>query len=236
MWALGARMTETRYFDVGEVRLAATIAGPVDAIPLVLLHGGGNNRSSWDPVLPALATDRRVHAVDLRGFGDSDRPAAYSLELMRDDVLGLFDVLGADRIDLIGHSMGGTVAWLVAQESPERIRRLVVEDSAPPKATAPRSLDLGPRPVEEPPFDWDALAAVIGQLNKPDPRWWERIPLVTAPTLVLAGGPASHVPQQDLVEAAALVSDGRLVEIPVGHRIHRDAPEEFVAAVRPFLD
>jgi 3-oxoadipate enol-lactonase len=224
----------TRFFDVNGIRLAAGVAGPAHGTPLVLLHGAGNDRSSWDPVLPALSADRPTYAVDLRGSGDSDRPGAYSFELMRDDVLGLIDQLGSDRYDLIGHSMGATIAWLVAQRRSERIRRLIVEDSAPPRVS--RGIDIGPRPVADPPYDWDALAALVGQLNAPDPRWWEGIPLVTAPTLVIAGGPTSHVPQQDLAEAARLVPDGRLVEIPVGHRVHRDAPAEFVATVRSFLD
>lgn len=52
---------------------------------------------------------------------------------------------------------------------------------------------------------------------------------------MLAGGPASHVPQELLAEALALLKRGRLVEIPVGHRLHREAPDAFLEAVVPFL-
>lgn len=52
---------------------------------------------------------------------------------------------------------------------------------------------------------------------------------------MLAGGPESHVRQQSFADALALLPDGRVHEIPVGHHIHEEAPEEFLAAVTPFL-
>ena len=58
---------------------------------------------------------------------------------------------------------------------------------------------------------------------------------VTADTLWLAGGPTSHVDQDRIHEAAARMPSARVVEVPVGHRIHSEAPDEFAAAVLPFL-
>jgi 3-oxoadipate enol-lactonase len=153
---------------------------------------------------------------------------------MRDDVLGLLDVVGADRADLVGHSMGGSVAWLVAQKQPERVAHLVVEDSPPPKQGMERPV-FGGRREEEPPFDWDAIVAIRRELDDPDPQWWDRLDLVTSPTLLLAGGSHSHVPQHLFAETLARLRDGRIAEIPVGHHIHRDAPERFLAQVIPFL-
>lgn len=222
------------FFDVNGIRLAAEVSGAPHAPHLVLLHGGGRDKSVWADIAPAFARTHRVYAVDLRGFGDSDRPGDYSFTLMRDDVLGLLDLLGVDRTDLIGHSMGGTVAWLVAQAQPDRITRLVIVDSPPPR-TGSDPIVLGPRPEPEPPFDWDAIVAIIEDLNHPDPSWWDRIGEVTAPTLLLAGGAASHVPQQLLADAAAELKDGRLVEVAAGHNLHLDATEEFLAEVVPFL-
>ncbi|MEV0269009.1 alpha/beta hydrolase [Hamadaea sp. NPDC050747] len=223
------------FFTVNGVRLAVEVSGAPGARPLLLLHSGGSTRSSWDSVAPAFAGSHRVYAVDLRGYGDSDRPGAYSFELMRDDVLGLLDVLGADAVDVIGHSLGGTVSWLVAQERPGRVRRLVIEDSPPPRAGDLRGGPLGPPPEEELPFAWEALVAVMGQLADPDPAWWDRLGLVSARVLLLAGGAASHVPQELFAVAAGRLADARVVEIPVGHHIHREALAEFLAVVVPFL-
>jgi pimeloyl-ACP methyl ester carboxylesterase len=84
-------------------------------------------------------------------------------------------------------------------------------------------------------FDWAAGPAIVGQLNAPDPVWWAGIPQVSAPTLVIAGGGNSHLPQDRIVEMAARFPAGRLVTIPVGHRVHAVQPAGFGEAVRAFL-
>jgi 3-oxoadipate enol-lactonase len=206
-------------------------AGP----PLVLIHALGADKSSWDEIAPAFAGSHHVYAVDMRGFGDSDQPGLYSFQDMRDDVLGLLDAIGADRADIIGHSMGATVAWLVAEAQPERIAHLVVEDTTPPRQGVRLPRTPPPEPPEEVPFDWQALLAVAAQVNDPDPVWWDQVPAVTAPVLMLAGGQDSHVPQHLFAEVLARLPNGRMLEIPVGHHIHENAPNEFLAAVEPFL-
>jgi 3-oxoadipate enol-lactonase len=222
------------FFAVNGVKIAGRVTGDPDAMPLVLLHGAGSDKSSWDAVAPAFASTHRVYAVDLRGFGESGRPGEYSFAAMCDDVLGLLDLIDAARVDVVGHSMGGSVAWLIAQAQPERVAHLVIEDSPLPKP-GPAKMAVPARPAIDPPYDWDALAAIVAELNDPDPQWWERIALISARTLMLAGGASSHVPQHLFDEALTLLRDGRLTEIPVGHQIHRDAPDRFVAAVAPFL-
>ena len=216
------------------VKIACRVTGDPDSMPLVLLHGAGSDKSSWDAVAPAFASTHRVYAVDLRGFGESGRPGEYSFAAMRDDVLGLLDLIDAARVDVVGHSMGGSVAWLIAQAQPDRVAHLVIEDSPLPKPGLAK-MAAPTRPEIDPPYDWDALAAIVAELSDPDPRWWEQIASISAPTLMLAGGASSHVPQHLFTEALTLLRDGRLTEIPVGHRIHRDAPDRFVAAVAPFL-
>jgi 3-oxoadipate enol-lactonase len=219
---------------VNGVRIGYGVTGEPGARPMVLLHGGGNDRSSWALVLPALSRDHRVYALDLRGFGESGRPAEYSFELMRDDVTAFLDLLALEQAVLIGHSMGGNVALLVAEEQAGRLTHLVVEDTAPPRV-GDAAVSIPPRPDEPLPFDYDALAAVIGQLNDPDPAWWDRATAITVPTLIIAGGPDSHVDQERLGRLAGLLPAVRLATIPVGHRVHQDAPDAFVAAVTAFL-
>jgi len=220
--------------DVGGVRIAYDRYGPEDAAPVVLLHAAGRDASSWNEVAPALSAGRCVYALDLRGHGRSGWPGAYSFELMRDDVLGFVEALGLTGVTLVGHSLGGTVAWLVAERDPAWLARLVVEDSVPP--VPGDQIRLRPRPRGDGPPARDPLitAALVEQFEHPDPQWWAGIGRVAVPVLLLAGGPASHVPQDRIAEAAATVPNGRLVEIPVGHRIHGERPAEFVAAVEKF--
>ncbi|MFG3055252.1 alpha/beta fold hydrolase [Kitasatospora sp. NPDC048239] len=120
-------MTDQLTVDLGELRLAYRVHGAAGAPPLLLLHALGERGADWDGVLPQLAPHHRVYALDLRGHGGSDRPARYGLELMRDDVVAFLDALGLARVDLVGHSMGGVVAYLLAQSHPERVGRLVLE-------------------------------------------------------------------------------------------------------------
>jgi len=153
---------------------------------------------------------------------------------MRDDVLGFLDALGLEDIVLIGHSLGGTVALLVAEQYPERVARLILEDSAPPTAGGP-PYSAGARPDGELDYAWPMVEEVYAQLNDPDPAWLEQADEIQAATLVLAGGSPSHVPQHLIAELAARIPDCVMQTISVGHRIHRDRPEEFVAAVLGFL-
>ncbi|MFI9782967.1 alpha/beta fold hydrolase [Kitasatospora sp. NPDC051984] len=225
-------MVDEESVDVGGIRLSYRVSGPAQARPLVLLHALGENAGSWDEVTPALTRDRRVYALDLRGHGRSDRSAHYSLDLMQADVLRFLDALGLGAVDVVGHSMGGIVAYLLAQRQPERVRALVLEDVPVPR---PRTANLPARPDGELSFDWELVAPVRRQIDRPDPRWLERLGEITAPTLVLAGGPSSHISQEGVAELAARIPGGTLVTIDAGHLIHHAAPDAFLEAVSPFL-
>jgi pimeloyl-ACP methyl ester carboxylesterase len=120
-----------RDVDLGDVRLHVAEAG--EGPPLVLLHGWPQHWWSWRRLIPDLARDRRVLAVDLRGWGwSSAPPGLYAKTTFADDVLRLLDVEGLEHVDVIGHDWGGYAAFLMALEHPERVRRLVALDIAPP--------------------------------------------------------------------------------------------------------
>ncbi|WP_344627607.1 alpha/beta hydrolase [Kitasatospora arboriphila] len=225
-------MTVERTAAVRGIRLAYRESGAPGAPPLVLLHALGERRPDWGAVAPALARHRRVYAPDLRGHGRTEWPGEYSLEAMRDDVLALLDTLGLDVVDLVGHSMGGVVGYLLAQQQPHRVRRLVLEDAPPP---LPRVPSVPTRPDGPLDFDWDMVLALRRQIDSPDPAWLDGLARITADTLVIAGGPSSHVPQQGLAELARRVPGARLITVPVGHLVHAAAPEAFTEAVLAFL-
>ncbi|MFF2407051.1 alpha/beta fold hydrolase [Streptomyces sp. NPDC058092] len=225
-------MTDHRSVDVAGVRLAYQVSGPPDAPPLLLLHALGEDAADWDVVAPVFAGGWRVYALDLRGHGRSDWPGEYSLQLMRDDVLGFLDALALGRVDLIGHSMGGIVAYLFAEEHPQRVGRLVLEDVGVPR---PRKQSTPTRPDGKLTFDWEMVLAVRRQVDTPDPEWLERLSEITAETLVVAGGQGSHVPQAGIAELAGRVAQGRVITIPAGHLVHHAEPEAFAEVVLKFL-
>lgn len=219
--------------------LAYREAGTPEPTPVLLLHGMGSSARTWDRFAGELAAaGRHAIALDLRGHGESSHPGEYSFELMRADVISILDHLGLARADLVGHSMGGRVASLVASVNPERVRRLVVEDAPPPPRDEPWA-DTKPEPPEEPPepvsFDWRLIRPIYHEVRRPDPAFWARVPALTAPTLLISGGPASTIAPGLLDEFASELADVRTVEIDTGHHIHRDGPDEFARAVLPFL-
>jgi pimeloyl-ACP methyl ester carboxylesterase len=108
--------------------------GAADA-PLVLcLHGVSANVRGFDFIAPRLADSHRVVAVDLRGRGRSEitPPGTYGLDAHVRDALEIADLLGAERFDLVGWSMGACIGIALAEAAAERVRRLVLIDHLGP--------------------------------------------------------------------------------------------------------
>jgi len=104
-----------------------------EGVPLVLLHGLGNEAHLWDDFVPAVAPHYRVIALDQRGHGDSDwdPEARYDAESMADDLEAVLDAFEIDRFVLLGFSMGGRVSMTFAGRHPERLAGLVIADIGP---------------------------------------------------------------------------------------------------------
>ena len=110
--------TRVRYVDVGE--------GPA----VVLLHGFASSLETWDLLVPKLRGRHRVIAVDLKGFGWTDRPAGdYSPQAQAAMVFGLLDQRGVKTAAVVGHSYGASVALTMALADPDRVTRLVLYDA-----------------------------------------------------------------------------------------------------------
>ena len=113
------------YADINGLHLYYEIHG--EGRPLVLLHGGLGSGSMFAPVMPLYAANHQVVTVDLQGHGrtaDIDRP--IDVRLMADDIAALIRLLGLEKPDVMGYSLGGGVALFVASKYPELVRRAVV--------------------------------------------------------------------------------------------------------------
>ena len=96
---------------------------------VVCIHGLTSNHTVWRSMADALTRGRRLVAYDLRGRGDSDKPASgYSLAIHGRDLLGLLDHFGLQRATLMGHSLGAHIAVAFAAAHPDRVARLVLFD------------------------------------------------------------------------------------------------------------
>jgi pimeloyl-ACP methyl ester carboxylesterase len=102
-------------------------------VPLLLLHGFGNDAHVWDDFAPAVAPYYRTLALDHRGHGDSawDPERRYDHETMVEDVERVTAALGIGRLVIVGHSLGGRIATLFAGRHPERMAGLVLVDIGP---------------------------------------------------------------------------------------------------------
>lgn len=214
---------------VDPVRLAYQESGR--GRPVVLLHGTADDSSTWDGI--AWPADWRVLALDLRGHGRSPRPGEYALPALVADVETTLDALGVDSFDLVGHSMGAMVGYLLAQGPQRRVRRLVLVEPPPPVPADPPRVE-GPRPFGELGYDWEFQPQFSAQRNAPDPAWWDDLAAITAPTLILSGTRGSFS-AATLSAMSELIPTCRHDVLDGGHMLHHDQPVAVRSAVVDFL-
>jgi pimeloyl-ACP methyl ester carboxylesterase len=141
---LPAGFTDTftsRIVDTGEVRLHAVIGG--DGPPLLLIHGWPGSWYYWRLVMPALAQDFEVIAVDQRGIGLSDKPEdGYDAGTLANDLARLMDVLGHERFAVVGVDTGMLIGYALAADHPDRVVRVALGEAPLPGITPPSPLIL----------------------------------------------------------------------------------------------
>jgi pimeloyl-ACP methyl ester carboxylesterase len=180
------------------------------------------------PILPALAAGRRVITVDLQGHGrtgEIDRPLRP--ELLAGDVAALLERLGLARADVLGYSLGGTVAFRLAVEYPDRVHRLVLvsiafrRDGSHPEVVAafeafsPEMAEMmKPSPAYQHyaqhaprPEDWAEHIAKTSELLKIDYDWTGDVPKIAARTLLVYAD-ADSVRPDHIAEFFGLLGGG----------------------------
>jgi haloacetate dehalogenase len=126
---------DARTVETGEAAIHVHRGG--SGPPLLLLHGFPQTHLMWHRVAPRLARDFTVVAADLRGHGESSRPPTaadhgpYSKRAMAQDMVAVMEQLGHARFAVAGHDRGGRVAYRLALDHPDRVRRLAVLDLIP---------------------------------------------------------------------------------------------------------
>jgi pimeloyl-ACP methyl ester carboxylesterase len=118
-----------QYIETNGIRLNVVQDGPVEGPLVILLHGFPEFSFGWRQQIPYLASaGYRVWAPDQRGYNLSDKPegiAAYNLDELAADVIGLINAAGQEQAFLIGHDWGASVAWWAAAKYPDRLAKLV---------------------------------------------------------------------------------------------------------------
>jgi pimeloyl-ACP methyl ester carboxylesterase len=123
-----------RFIEINGLKLHCLDWGGDSALHTILLaHGGSAHAHWWDYVAPRLTPYGRVLALDFRGHGRSQwaNPPQYGLEVYLHDLVGFISQYLQTRVVLVGHSMGGHVAQLLAQDHPNLLKALIAIDSPP---------------------------------------------------------------------------------------------------------
>jgi pimeloyl-ACP methyl ester carboxylesterase len=137
----------SRLVDLDGLRLHAVTGGHGPA--LLLVGGWPQTWYAWREVMPALARDHTVVAVDSRGAGLSDKPDdGYDAGTLAADLAALMTALGHDRFDLVGHDIGTWTSYALAADHPDRVRRLTIVEALIPGLT-PSPPAFGPGEVNE---------------------------------------------------------------------------------------
>ncbi|NJC97525.1 MAG: alpha/beta hydrolase [Anaerolineales bacterium] len=127
---------EHNYIETNGIKLHVVQAGPQSGVPVVLLHGFPEFWYGWRKQIPALVKEGcRVIVPDQRGYNLSDKPRgvkAYRMQELVNDMAGLVDALGYEKVNLVGHDWGGIVAWILGNKYPERLHKLGIMNAPHP--------------------------------------------------------------------------------------------------------
>ncbi len=148
---LPAGFTDTftsRYVEVDGLRLHAVVGG--NGPPLLLVHGWPETWYAWRLLMPVLARDFEVIAVDQRGMGLSDKPSrGYDTGTLARDLVALMDALGHRRFAVVGHDTGFAISYALAADHPDRVDRLVLAEIPGSPGTVPAPPLFVPAPLND---------------------------------------------------------------------------------------
>jgi pimeloyl-ACP methyl ester carboxylesterase len=171
--------TPVQTVAVGDAQLGYRDINPTAGNPLVLIAGYGLTMTEWDPVfVERLARDRRVITFDNRGMGNSTGPTkGLTIGRMADDTAGLIRALRLRRPDVLGYSMGGYIAQMLALDHPGRVGRLVLAATDPgsPKAVEPTQEVIDA--LDSPEFSGESILPYLFPADRLSAgrEWMERI-------------------------------------------------------------
>lgn len=228
------------FAQVNDLRMHYTQEGSGDDV--LFVHGLGSRTEDWELQIPAFAGKYRVTCVDLRGFGETDKPLGhYSTDGMANDVLAFMETIGLERPHVVGISMGGMVAqWIGILGGPERVRSLTLGCTAAKLRPwgADHFLRLMSRVLTFPFKDMRGIAEHISKELFPEPQqaeWREkcldRFSRNDLKCFRLAGRAClrhdarAHLPKLGIPTFILVGDEDPLIPIPFSKELHRLIPD-----------
>ncbi len=245
--------------SVNNIKLAYERLG--SGTPLMLIHGFPLDHTTWSDVASLLKSDFDLILPDLRGFGQSSAiDSPYTMSDMADDLAGLLDQLGVEKIALAGHSMGGYVALAFAKKYPQRVSALglvasqaladisaqkegryktaeqVAEKGASVVAdamTAKFSANVKTQNAIRGLINQQSKSGVIGALKAMAEREDQTVLLAKFPLVLIHGDADNLIPVDRAREIKNSFPKAQLIELPnIGHALMMDAAEKTAEALK----
>lgn len=220
--------------------------------PVLLIHGGLGYADIWSAQVIDLMKDHLVIVADSRGHGRSTRTAdPFGYDLMSADYLALLDYLKIDKVDLVGWSDGGIIGLDIAMSHPERLKHLfaqaanITTDGVNPGVGTDKVfgeyitwMSLEYPKISPTPDQFDAFVTQISNMWATQPNWTDaQVAAIKVPTEVVAGQYDEAILRPHTEKIAALIPGAKLLILPdASHFAMLQAPDEYVAAVRAFID
>jgi pimeloyl-ACP methyl ester carboxylesterase len=211
---------------VNDVELYFEVHGAGE--PLVMLHGGVNPAEMFGAPLAEMVKTRQVVAIHMRGHGfSSDTLYPWTYEQMADDVAAVLHEIGAEKVDVMGYSLGAGVALQTAIRHPEVVNKLIVIsmafradggdypeiraafESMPANAPAlGQAIAASPLASLYPDVNWTTMMLKTGQMNQPSHDWSSDVAKISSPTLIMFADADSIMPDH-MVEFYKLLGGGQ---------------------------
>ncbi len=246
--------------DLDGLHVSLLEAGTGD--PVIFVHGVVTTSNIFPKYVAAYTPDFRGIAVDLRGYGDSDKPpGGFTIEQFSQDLIKLADALQIDRAVWVGVSMGGMILQRLALDHPERVRALVlvsttdgpmILDEDVPTIGAPRDYRRVSKKMIVESFPQDAPSRLYQPLLDRIRTWnatvirealtsmsrfnvHGQLTGITAPTLIMVGAKDGVATPTIAKGIQAQIPGAQLVEFDTGHFIMAEDPDKFGAVLGDFL-
>jgi len=249
---------EEKFLQVNGLKIFTRIAG--EGSPFLILHGWGRGLVSWIEIQDELSKYFKVITLDLPGFGKSDMPpVGWAVQDYSQFISDFIEKIGIDNFCLLGHSFGGSITIKIAVQSPEKIQRLILVDSAGrrPKKSFSKKILTPTLPIFKifsflPGYkllrkgfykfilrstDYLKAKGVMKETFKKViaedlSHLWRRINL---PTLIIWGKGDKATPLKDAYSMEANIKNSVLKTFNCGHCPHHEAPNLLVKTILDFL-
>ena len=220
--------------------------------PVLLIHGGLANADVWSAQVADLMKDHLVIVADSRGHGRSTRTEEpFGYDLMASDYVALLDYLKIDKTDIVGWSDGGIIGIDIAMTHPEKLDRLfaqaanITTDGVDPGVEtnalfgeyigrmAESYARLSPTPDQ-----FDAFVEQISHMWASQPNWSDaEVAKIATPTAIVLGDHDEAITRSHTDHMAEVIPGSEEIILPaVSHFAMLQAPDEYTAAVRAFID